>query len=80
MKYKRILLKLSGESLMGDKAFGIDNARLASYASEIKEIQQLGVEIAIVIGPDIPPRSDKNDTPNIIGIAVIVRPFIFPAY
>ena len=37
-------------------------------------------EIAIVIGPDIPPRSDKNDTPNIIGIAVIVRPFIFPAY
>ncbi len=50
MKYKRILLKLSGESLMGDKAFGIDNARLASYASEIKEIQQLGVEIAIVIG------------------------------
>ena len=35
---------------MGDKAFGIDNARLASYASEIKEIQQLGVEIAIVIG------------------------------
>ena len=50
MKYKRILLKLSGESLMGDKAFGIDNNRLNSYASQIKEIHQLGVEIAIVIG------------------------------
>lgn len=50
MKYKRILLKLSGESLMGDKAFGIDNDRLASYADQIKEISDLGVEIAIVIG------------------------------
>lgn len=50
MKYKRILLKLSGESLMGDKAFGIDNNRLASYADQIKEISELGVEVAIVIG------------------------------
>lgn len=50
MKYKRILLKLSGESLMGDKQFGIDNNRLAEYASQIKEIHDLGVEIAIVIG------------------------------
>jgi uridylate kinase len=50
MKYKRILLKLSGESLMGDKQFGIDNNRLSSYANEIKEIHDLGVEIAIVIG------------------------------
>ncbi len=50
MKYKRILLKLSGESLMGDKQFGIDNNRLSSYANEIKEIHNLGVEIAIVIG------------------------------
>ena len=50
MKYKRILLKLSGESLMGDKQFGIDNNRLNSYANEIKEIHNLGVEIAIVIG------------------------------
>ncbi len=50
MKYKRILLKLSGESLMGDKAFGIDNNRLASYASQIKEIYDQGVEVAIVIG------------------------------
>ncbi len=50
MKYKRILLKLSGESLMGEKQFGIDNNRLSSYANEIKEIHDLGVEIAIVIG------------------------------
>ena len=50
MKYKRILLKLSGESLMGDKAFGIDNDRLNTYAKQIKEVHQLGVEVAIVIG------------------------------
>lgn len=50
MKYKRILLKLSGESLMGDKQFGIDNNRLSSYAEQIKEIHDQGVEIAIVIG------------------------------
>ena len=50
MKYKRILLKLSGESLMGDKAFGIDNNRLASYANQIKAIYESGVEVAIVIG------------------------------
>lgn len=50
MKYKRILLKLSGESLMGDKQFGIDNNRLAQYATEIKEIADRGVEIGIVIG------------------------------
>ncbi|PCJ81627.1 MAG: UMP kinase [Bacteroidetes bacterium] len=50
MKYKRILLKLSGESLMGDKQFGIDNARLAEYASEIKALVETGVEVAIVIG------------------------------
>ena len=50
MKYKRILLKLSGESLMGDKQFGIDNARISSYARQIKELIEAGVEIAIVIG------------------------------
>lgn len=50
MKYKRILLKLSGESLMGNKQFGIDNNRLSDYAIEIKEICDLGVEVAIVIG------------------------------
>ena len=50
MKYKRILLKLSGEALMGDKQFGIDNDRLAQYANEIKTIVDKGVECAIVIG------------------------------
>jgi len=50
MKYKRILLKLSGESLMGDKNFGIDNTRLSDYATQIKEITDSGVEVAIVIG------------------------------
>lgn len=50
MKYKRILLKLSGEALMGEKQFGIDNNRLAQYSNEIREIHEMGVEIAIVIG------------------------------
>ena len=50
MKYKRILLKLSGEALMGNNSFGIDSTRLNDYASEIKKIQQAGVEVAIVIG------------------------------
>ena len=50
MKYKRILLKLSGEALMGNNSFGIDSIRLNDYAKEIKKIQQAGVEVAIVIG------------------------------
>lgn len=50
MKYKRILLKLSGEALMGDNQYGIDPVRLSEYAQEIKKINDLGVEIAIVIG------------------------------
>ncbi len=50
MKYKRILLKLSGESLMGTRQYGIDPQRLEQYAQEIKEIKDLGIEIAIVIG------------------------------
>jgi uridylate kinase len=50
MKYKRILLKLSGEALMGEKKYGIDSNRLEQYAQEIKKIKDLGVEIAIVIG------------------------------
>lgn len=50
MKYKRILLKLSGEALMGEKQFGIDNNRLAQYSNEIRAIHEMGVEIAIVIG------------------------------
>lgn len=50
VKYKRILLKLSGESLMGEKQYGIDEKRLSEYAEQIKEIHGLGVEIGIVIG------------------------------
>ena len=50
MKYKRILLKLSGEALMGNKQFGIDNSRIMQYAKEVKQISELGVEIGIVIG------------------------------
>jgi uridylate kinase len=49
-KYKRILLKLSGESLMGDKSFGLDPAMIEQYANEIRSITELGVEVAIVIG------------------------------
>src|SRR5574344_828505 len=49
-KYKRILLKLSGESLMGTQSFGIDPERLGEYASQIKEISDMGVQIGIVIG------------------------------
>ncbi|ALU26109.1 UMP kinase [Myroides odoratimimus] len=50
MKYKRILLKLSGEALMGDQQYGIDPKKLAEYAAEVKKVHDLGVEIAIVIG------------------------------
>lgn len=50
MQYKRILLKLSGESLMGNRQYGIDPVRLAEYAQEIKTVIDKGVEVAIVIG------------------------------
>lgn len=50
LKYKRILLKLSGEALMGSKNYGIDEVRLEEYASQIKEIQDKGIEVGIVIG------------------------------
>ena len=50
MKYKRVLLKLSGEALMGDQEFGIDPVRLNQYAADIKQIHASGLEIAIVIG------------------------------
>lgn len=49
-KFKRILLKLSGESLMGDKSFGFDTSVLGQYAQDIKAITELGVQVAIVIG------------------------------
>ncbi|WP_291961114.1 UMP kinase [Maribacter sp.] len=50
MHYKRILLKLSGEALMGEKQYGIDSNRLNEYAEEIKEVVDKGIEVAIVIG------------------------------
>lgn len=50
MPYKRILLKLSGEALMGDKQYGIDPKRIADYAQEIKDVVEKGIEVAIVIG------------------------------
>jgi uridylate kinase len=50
MKYKRILLKLSGEALMGAKGFGIDQERLMEYAREIKSVYNAGCQVAIVIG------------------------------
>ena len=50
MQYKRILLKLSGEALMGQRQYGIDPERLADYAKEIKSVVDQGVQVAIVIG------------------------------
>ena len=50
MKYNRILLKLSGEALMGDRQYGIDPKRLSDYANEIKKIVEKNIEVAIVIG------------------------------
>ncbi|MBY5959711.1 UMP kinase [Membranicola marinus] len=50
LAYQRVLLKLSGEALMGKRDFGIDNAMLLHYAEEIKSVQRMGVEVAVVIG------------------------------
>ena len=50
MKYKRVLLKLSGESLMGEKEFGIDHDKLQQYSEDIKSVVDKGVEVAVVIG------------------------------
>ncbi|MDR6942204.1 UMP kinase [Mucilaginibacter pocheonensis] len=50
MKYKRILLKLSGESLMGSRQYGIDNNQVLQYAHDIKNVYDAGIEIAIVVG------------------------------
>jgi uridylate kinase len=50
MKYKRILLKLSGESLMGERQYGIDNNQVLQYAHDIKAVKDKGIEIAIVVG------------------------------
>ena len=50
MQYKRVLLKLSGEALMGNRQYGIDPERLAEYAEDVKSVIDQGVEVAIVIG------------------------------
>ena len=50
MKYNRVLLKLSGEALMGEQQYGIDPDRLAAYAKEIAEVVKDGLQVAIVIG------------------------------
>jgi uridylate kinase len=50
MKYKRVLLKLSGEALMGDQQYGIDPKILEQYAREVKQVADMGVEVAVVIG------------------------------
>jgi uridylate kinase len=50
MKFKRILLKLSGESLMGDRQYGIDNKQVLQYAHDIKSVHDKGIEIAVVVG------------------------------
>jgi uridylate kinase len=66
MKYKRVLLKLSGEALMGDKEFGIDHDRLRQYAEDIKAIVDVGVEVAIVIGGGNIFRGVGNDAEDVI--------------
>ena len=66
MKYKRVLLKLSGEALMGEKEFGIDHDRLRQYSEEIKTIVDQGVEVAIVIGGGNIFRGVGNDAGDVI--------------
>lgn len=64
-KYKRILLKLSGEALMGDQEFGINQHVLERYSAEIKQVKDLGVEIGIVIGGGNIYRGVTNSSSNI---------------
>ena len=66
MKYKRVLLKLSGEALMGEKDFGIDHIRLRQYAEDIKSVVAEGVEMAIVIGGGNIFRGVGNDAEGVI--------------
>lgn len=62
LKYKRVLLKLSGEALMGDQNYGIDENRLRIYAADVKEACELGAEVAVVIGGGNIFRGVKNAT------------------
>ena len=66
MKYKRVLLKLSGEALMGEKDFGIDHNRLKQYSEDIASIVKSGVEVAIVIGGGNIFRGVGNDAEDVI--------------
>ncbi len=66
MKYKRVLLKLSGEALMGEKEFGIDHDRLKQYAEDIKSIIDKGTQVAIVIGGGNIFRGVGNDAEDVI--------------
>jgi uridylate kinase len=66
MKYKRVLLKLSGEALMGEKEFGIDHNRLKQYADDIKSVVKAGVQLAIVIGGGNIFRGVGNDAEDVI--------------
>jgi len=66
MKYKRVLLKLSGEALMGEKDFGIDHDRLRQYSEEVKSIVDEGVEVAVVIGGGNIFRGVGNDAGDVI--------------
>jgi uridylate kinase len=66
MKYNRVLLKLSGEALMGDKEFGIDHDRLKQYAEDIKSIVDKGTQVAIVIGGGNIFRGVGNDAEDVI--------------
>ena len=50
LRFKRILLKLSGESLQGEQGYGIDPKRISEYAQQVKEIHDMGVQVGIVIG------------------------------
>ena len=54
MQYKRVLLKLSGEALMGDRQYGIDPKRLKEYAKEIKEVTDKGIEQAVLLQKQFP--------------------------
>jgi uridylate kinase len=64
-RYKRVLLKLSGEALMGDEQFGIDPVRLRQYAEEIRTVGELGVQLGIVIGGGNIYRGVSNSTSGI---------------
>ena len=66
MKYKRVLLKLSGEALMGDKEFGIDHDRLRQYAEDIRSVVDKGTEVAVVIGGGNIFRGVGNDAEDVI--------------